>query len=130
MLKLALFHVFFVGLLFAGSSSVNAGQIDPASVKQPDMTPAMNLGKMSFNAKCASCHGISATGSDKGPPLLHKFYQPGHHSDTAFYRASQMGVKAHHWSFGDMPPVEGITQQMVGKILIYVRALQQANGLF
>lgn len=107
-------------------NSVASGQ----SVKQPDMTPALNLGKMNFTMMCASCHGATALGTDQGPPLLHKFYHPGHHGDGAFYLAAKNGVRAHHWKFGDMPPVEGISDAQIASIVEYVRALQRANGLF
>jgi len=39
------------------------------------------------------------------------------------------GVRAHHWKFGSMPPVDGITDAEDGTIVAYVRALQRANGI-
>jgi hypothetical protein len=39
-------------------------------------------------------------------------------------------VKAHHWPFGDMPPVAGVTQADVTLILAYIREVQVANGIF
>ena len=51
---------------------------------------------------------VPAAGHDgAGPPLVHKIYQPGHRSDMAFVLAAQNGVRAHHWPFGNRPPVEG-----------------------
>ena len=41
---------------------------------------------------------------------MHPYYQPGHHPDDAFYRSEEWR-KNHHWRFGDMPPVEGITEK-------------------
>ena len=38
------------------------------------------------------------------PPLVHKLYEPGHHSDMAFIMAAKNGVRSHHWRFGNMPP--------------------------
>ena len=104
--------------------------LNPDSVKLPGMTPALNLGKMTYDALCSSCHGKNTAGTDKGPTFLHKFYHPGHHGDAAFYAAPMKGVKAHHWPFGDMPPVEGIKEAQIEKIIVYVRAIQKANGLF
>ena len=69
------------------------------------------------------------TGTDQGPPLVHKLYEPGHHTDAAFYRAATQGVVSHHWSFGNMPPVPGVSRRSVTKIVAYVRALQRANGI-
>ncbi|MDU8912251.1 cytochrome c [Aestuariicoccus sp. MJ-SS9] len=88
------------------------------------------LGKRAFEAKCISCHGENAAGVDgAGPPLVHKIYEPSHHGDAAFWLATQNGVRAHHWTFGSMPPVDGLTKGDVDAILTYVRALQAANGI-
>ena len=67
-------------------------------------------GKRGFEAKCAACHGVNAAGQDGvAPPLVHKIYEPSHHGDESFQRAVSMGVQAHHWRFGNMPPVEGVS---------------------
>jgi len=60
---------------------------------------------------------------------VHAIYEPGHHGDLAFKRAAMNGVRAHHWPFGNMPPVQGITRADIGAIVAYVRALQRANGI-
>ena len=83
------------------------------------------LGKKLFEENCARCHGQWANGSDKGPPLAHRFYLPDHHGDDAFYRAALSGVQAHHWNFGNMPPVAGITRRQLDRIVPYVRWLQK-----
>ena len=44
-------------------------------------------------------------------------------------RAAALGVRGHHWRFGDMPPVEGLTRTDVAMIVAYVRELQRANGI-
>lgn len=88
------------------------------------------IGKRAFDAKCASCHGANAAGQNGvAPPLVHKIYEPGHHSDEAFQRAAKSGVRAHHWQFGNMPPVSGLTRGDVQHIALYVRELQRANGI-
>ncbi|HSM30420.1 MAG TPA: c-type cytochrome, partial [Woeseiaceae bacterium] len=63
------------------------------------------------------------------PPLIHRIYEPNHHGDQSFYLAAKQGVRSHHWPFGDMPPVESITDAEVGQIVAYVRTLQRANGI-
>jgi mono/diheme cytochrome c family protein len=89
------------------------------------------MGERAFNAKCAVCHGASAAGREgKGPPLVHKIYEPNHHSDMAFVMAAKNGVRSHHWRFGNMPPVDGVTDADVKAITAYVRALQKENGVF
>lgn len=88
------------------------------------------VGKLAYDAKCAVCHGANAAGQDGvAPPLVHKIYEPSHHGDAAFLLAAKKGVRAHHWRFGNMPPVEGMTDGDVKMIVAYVRELQRANGI-
>ncbi len=102
------------------------------SVNIPEtLSPNAQMGQRAFEAKCATCHGLNASGREgKGPPLVHKYYEPGHHADFAFERAVSSGVRSHHWNFGDMPPVEGLTRAEVQTIADYVRALQKENGIW
>lgn len=88
------------------------------------------VGMNQFKKSCVQCHGEWARGTEQGPPLIHNYYKPSHHGDEAFYRAALNGVKAHHWRFGDMPPVEGIKKRDVKKIISFIRWLQQANNLY
>lgn len=83
-----------------------------------------------FQQFCARCHGEAATGSNAGPPLVHKVYEPDHHPDLAFFRAAKFGIPAHHWQFGDMPPVPDVTPEQVAHIAAYVRGLQKKAGIF
>ncbi len=100
------------------------------SVTVPDLSPAEKQGEIAFNNNCASCHGKNAAGQDGvAPPLVHPIYEPNHHGDQSFFAAAQNGSRAHHWPFGDMPPVPGVTQAEVTDIVTYVRALQRANGI-
>ncbi len=87
-------------------------------------------GKVLYDLNCASCHGEKLTGSDNGPPLIHPFYKPSHHGDSAFYRAGLQGVRAHHWNFGDMPPVPGMTERKMKNIISYIRYYQQQMKLY
>lgn len=102
-----------------------------ANVLVPELSPGAQEGENLFNRSCASCHGTNAAGKDGvAPPLVHKIYEPSHHADASFHLAAKNGVRAHHWQFGNMPPVEGITDPELDKIVIYVRELQRANGVF
>ncbi|AEI96513.1 c-type cytochrome [Roseobacter litoralis] len=88
------------------------------------------IGKLAYDAKCAVCHGADAAGQDgAAPPLVHKIYEPSHHGEAAFLLAAKNGVRAHHWRFGNMPTVEGVTDGDVKMIVTYVRELQRANGI-
>jgi len=89
------------------------------------------VGQRAYDAVCATCHGVNAQGREgMAPPLVHKIYEPGHHGDMAFVLAAQNGVRAHHWKFGNMPPVEGVSKADVLNIVTYVRALQRENGIY
>ena len=70
-----------------------------------------------------------ASGEKKGPPLLHKIYEPSHHGDVAFQLAVKNGVRAHHWPYGDMAPVPQVTPDDVAHITAYVRAEQRKAGI-
>jgi mono/diheme cytochrome c family protein len=98
------------------------------SVKVPDLSSLALAGKGAFDENCAACHGPNASGTDKGPPLIHDIYNPGHHADEAFYLA-QRGVRRHHWRYGDMPPQPQITREQMSAVIRYVRELQMANGV-
>lgn len=88
------------------------------------------MGKRIFDVACANCHGTNAQGrQDIAPPLVHKIYEPSHHGDAAFLLAVENGVRAHHWRFGHMPAVEGVTKAEVMDVVAYVRALQRENGI-
>lgn len=101
------------------------------SVSLPELSGRAVLGEVAFNAKCAVCHGRNAAGQNGvAPPLIHTIYRPGHHDENAFLRAVRNGVISHHWSFGNMPPVEGLTPGDVKNIVAYIRALQKENGIF
>ena len=91
--------------------------------------PAATDGAALFAAHCAVCHGPGATGSDLGPPLVHEYYEPGHHGDDAFRRAVRQGVAPHHWTFGPMPALPHISDDAITGIIAYVRERQRAAGI-
>jgi mono/diheme cytochrome c family protein len=102
-----------------------------ANVLFPDiLSQNAQMGKLAFEVKCVSCHGTNAAGqAGVAPPLVHIIYEPKHHGDESFQRAAALGVRAHHWSFGNMPAVEGLTRADVKMIIAYIRELQRANGI-
>lgn len=97
----------------------------------PTLSAGARAGQAAFEANCAACHGLNAVGQDGvAPPLVHIIYEPNHHGDQSFYRAVEQGVRAHHWRFGNMPAVQGVSQSDVTDIIAYVRELQRANNIF
>ena len=108
----------------AEDSAAVTVQVTPAALSDEG-----KQGESLFNANCRACHGASAAGTKLGPPLIHDIYNPGHHSDQAFYLAAATGVRQHHWSYGDMPAQPQVSEAEVGLIIRYVRELQEANGI-
>lgn len=101
------------------------------AVSLPDaLTGKQQIGARAFETNCATCHGVNAAGRDGiGPPLVHIIYEPSHHGDQSFHLAVMNGVRSHHWPYGNMPPVDGLTTGDVDMIVDYVRALQRSNGI-
>ncbi|MEP1200573.1 c-type cytochrome [Tateyamaria sp.] len=108
-----------------------SGNTALAAVVLPDeLSDRAKMGKSTFEAKCTVCHGNDAAGqAGVAPPLIHKIYEPSHHGDEAFQRAVSVGVRAHHWPSGDMPPVPELTRADVEMLVAYIREVQRANGV-
>lgn len=98
-------------------------------VAEPRLSEQAQAGKTLFDANCASCHGPSGSGSEQGPPLIYRIYHPGHHGDMSFYIAVRKGTRAHHWSFGDMPPQPQVAPGDIPAIIRYIREVQEENGI-
>lgn len=110
------------------SALLGAGPAQPSETVEIPF--ALAQGQVLYEKYCSSCHGVELDGTDEGPPLVHAFYKPSHHGDRAFYRAALQGTRQHHWQFGDMRPVEGITMKKMDRIVPYVRYYQQQKKLF
>lgn len=91
--------------------------------------PNSAKGERLYQERCASCHGKDLRGTTTGPPQIHIYYVPNHHSDAAYQIAVKSGVRQHHWRFGDMPPVPGLTPEDVGHIIAFIRREQKKGGL-
>ena len=116
-------------LVFDGGTADEGQPIVSVNVPATLSAQAL-LGQKTYDANCASCHGRNAAGQDGvAPPLVHIIYEPGHHGDESFQRAVAQGVRAHHWPFGDMSPVDGLTREDVADVVAYIRELQRANGI-
>ncbi|MBX9933550.1 MAG: cytochrome c [Methylobacterium sp.] len=102
----------------------------PAQVSRPATLSADALqGKRAYETHCARCHGAIGAGTEQGPPLAHRIYEPGHHADAAFHVAVRAGVRQHHWRFGNMPPQPEVSEAELRTIIRYVREVQRANGI-
>ena len=117
-------------LVFFGAASLPAlAQTMQIPKPSPGLAPNPISGKALYDKHCAACHGVDLKGSDKGPPFLHRVYEPSHHSDLSFQLAAKNGVRAHHWQFGDMKPVPGVSPDEVAHITAYIRAEQRKVGI-
>ena len=100
------------------------------SVAVPSLSSVAVAGKAAFVANCAQCHGENGGGgTELGPPLVYDIYNPGHHRDEAFLSAVRIGVRQHHWPYGNMPSQPEVAESQVMEIVRYVREMQEANGI-
>ena len=113
----------------APSYSATQPASDAVVVVVPNLSENARAGEQVFNANCVLCHGPNASGTGLGPPLVHKIYEPGHHQDFTIQSAVRNGVPAHHWPFGNMPPVPAVSEEDIPNIICYIRELQRANGI-
>ena len=108
----------------ASGDGANGGE--SVAVAEPDADNGAAL----FAASCALCHGESGVGTQTGPPLVHRIYEPGHHSDDSFRNAMKNGVASHHWNFGNMPARPELSDGDIEDIIAYVRSIQREAGIY
>jgi mono/diheme cytochrome c family protein len=113
-----------LGLMGLLAACAPAGDGDGA-LPDPELVA---VGAGLYQANCAVCHGSDLRGTDQGPSFLSVVYEPGHHGDGAFLIAVMAGVRQHHWDFGPMPPIPGLTAQDVEAIVALVRDQQRIHG--
>ena len=119
---------YFLSVRSGGDAAADGKPI--VQVQMPGLSGDAVIGAKVFEAKCSACHGPTAGGRNGfGPPLIHKIYEPSHRGDAAFYLAAENGVRSHHWPFGNMPPVDGVTPVQIAYVVAFVRAVQRANGI-
>jgi len=124
-LAVGMFGVFYIGGTGPEPTGLQMVEVMPIVLDEET-----RKGERIFDENCAACHGDNAAGREGiAPPLIHKIYKPSHHADIAFKLAAQVGVRSHHWSFGDMPPVPGVNEDDMVSVIAYLRKLQVANGI-
>jgi len=112
-LKVAFSTIALSSLSGACSSTEPSGTADGASV---------------YTQNCASCHGTDLRGTDRGPSQLSIVYEPNHHSDDAYRAAIRNGAPQHHWTFGNMPAIQGITDDEIELVIEFIREQQETFG--
>ena len=118
-----------VGLFFGATIVTRQEMEKPTSIIVPTLFEEAKKGELGFAANCVQCHGPNASGSERGPSLIHRIYESRHHGDFSFVRAVTLGVPQHHWLFGSMPPQPQISREEIDHIIVYIRELQRANGI-
>ncbi|MEZ5219756.1 MAG: c-type cytochrome [Ilumatobacteraceae bacterium] len=115
-----------VSALTFGAAACGSDGEPTAAASSDD--PVLTLGAEVYQQGCASCHGADLRGTDKGPSHLSIVYEPNHHSDDSFRSAIANGAPQHHWPFGDMPAVEGLSAEEVEAVIAFIRSEQQRLG--
>jgi len=118
-----------VGVILGGLRLIRNRANEQGVLVVPELSAEAKMGEVAFATYCIECHGKNASGTDKGPPLVNQIYRSLHHSDFSFVRAVTLGVPQHHWLFGNMPPQPQVDRQEIDRIIVYVRELQEANGI-
>ncbi len=112
--------------------AISAGACGVSESTSADVTEPgaddVGSGEVLYQANCASCHGVDLRGTDKGPSHLSNVYEPNHHGDASFLLAVRNGSPQHHWRFGDMEPIEGLTDDDIVAITAFVREQQAVYG--
>jgi mono/diheme cytochrome c family protein len=107
-----------------GGDGAGAGE---SAIEGPPGT-GVDRGAAVYAAKCAECHGANLEGTRRGPSHLSIVYEPGHHNDLSFRQAIKNGAAQHHFRFGPMPPVSGLTDEDITAVIAFIRAEQESRG--
>lgn len=113
-------------LAFALTVAVCGGTPD-TGIESQDPT-LVAKGADLYEVSCAECHGTDLRGTNQGPSHLSIVYEPNHHSDGAFALAVMIGSPQHHWGFGPMLPVGGLSDDDIVAITAFVREQQRLQG--
>ncbi len=113
--------IVLLGAVLSACGGADGNTAEPGS-------PQVERGREVYAQSCASCHGTDLGGTDRGPSHLSIVYEPNHHGDESFRSAIANGAPQHHWNFGNMPPIPGLSEDDVDAVIAYVRAEQQRQG--
>ena len=109
-----------------GTSGLDAFDESPSV---PVSSLSIQLGGIAFAEECASCHGRTARGTERGPDLIHPDYGPGRRSDAQFRRAIREGKQARRAGYQNMPPAMNGSERHLNRLIVFLREVQRANGI-
>ncbi len=118
-------HLLLLVLVAVGLSGCGGTDTD---AEVTGSAPQLDRGAQVYAQTCASCHGEDLRGTDKGPSHLSIVYEPNHHTDDSFRNAIANGAPQHHWNFGDMPAVGGLSDSDVEAVIAFIRSEQERQG--
>ncbi len=127
--------VLVLGFLALGAGGAPAGEAIPdqpemIEVTIPTLEGMAEEGQLAFVEVCARCHGRTGGGLEGyGPPLISDFYGPSERSDMQIILAIQLGHVEDNWTYGPMPPAEGLSFSDQGLVVEFLRQVQIANGV-
>lgn len=119
--------VILVVVVVASACSSAGGDV-AAPIDTGGTAALVAVGEPLYQESCAPCHGTDLRGTSLGPSHLSIVYEPNHHGDAAFVLAARAGVRQHHWQFGNMPPIPGLSDSDLDAIVAYVRDQQSIHG--
>jgi len=131
--SVAIVLVILAIVVVGGEESSSSAPRDPMTGKTEFDIPVQDPqlvaeGDALYQASCSVCHGSDLRGTPIGPSHLSVIYNPDHHGEGSFAAAVVTGVQAHHWNFGDMPPVPTITEADFERIMAFIRENQRIEG--
>lgn len=114
--------------LVVGGGEITHGGAD-GEFLIPSLSTRAQDGREHFAAHCGACHGAYGEGSDIGPMLVHALYGSSVFPDEEILRSVREGAVARNWPFGDMPPIEGTTDDQMILVIDFIREVQAGNGI-
>lgn len=112
----------------AFAAAISACSDNTTTAPGADPASSDDRGAAVYASSCASCHGADLRGTDTGPSQLSVVYEPNHHTDAGYQAAVRNGAQQHHWNFGDMPPVEGLSDEDIDAVITFIRTEQERLG--
>ena len=79
-----------LSVLLMSACDGNSGKrgTNPFHLPPEEFIGDVKKGAVLYQRNCLCCHGNAGSGSNQGPPLVHKTYNSSYHTDVAFHSES------------------------------------------